>query len=191
MLTLGNKLTYMSNEILRMLVLASIFATSVCAPTGARSLVSDITAPELNMSATNKAVVTTAFIGWMGGHNESLQSLLSDDIEWNISGNSAAAGKTKGKPELMRRVLGPFGARFSTSKNPFRRRELNGVFADGDVVVVHFSGAGTTNDGTRYENDYVWLLTMRNGKAVKGTAFFDSIAFNELWRVKPADLHQN
>ncbi|WP_157986839.1 nuclear transport factor 2 family protein [Pseudomonas sp. Larv2_ips] len=117
------------------------------------------------MSATNKAVVTTAFIGWMGGHNESLQSLLSDDIEWNISGNSAAAGKTKGKPELMRRVLGPFGARFS--------------------------GAGTTNDGTRYENDYVWLLTMRNGKAVKGTAFFDSVAFNELWRVKPADLHQN
>ncbi|MGU9821676.1 hypothetical protein [Pseudomonas sp. ADAK22] len=53
------------------------------------------------------------------------------------------------------------------------------------------SGAGTTNDGTRYENDYVWLLTMRNGKAVKGTAFFDSVAFNELWRVKPADLHQN
>lgn len=191
MLTLGKKLTYMSNGILRVLVLASIFATSVCAPTGARSLVFDTTAPELNMSATNKAVVTTAFIGWMGGQSEALQSLLSDDIEWNISGNSAAAGKTKGKSELMRKVLGPFGARFSTSKNPFRPRELKGVFADGDVVIVHFSGAGTTNDGSRYENDYVWLLTMRDGKAVKGTAFFDSIAFNELWRVKPAGLHQH
>ena len=43
------------------------------------------------------------------------------------------------------------------------------------------------NDGRPYSNSYLWLLTMRGGKVVRATAFFDSIAFNELWRrVVPA-----
>jgi uncharacterized protein len=31
----------------------------------------------------------------------------------------------------------------------------------------------------------VWILTMRDDKAVRVTAFFDSIAFDELWRRVP------
>jgi ketosteroid isomerase-like protein len=42
-------------------------------------------------------------------------------------------------------------------------------------------------DGKRYENTYSWYLKMRDGKIVAATAFFDSIAFNDLWkRVPPA-----
>jgi uncharacterized protein len=36
--------------------------------------------------------------------------------------------------------------------------------------------------GTVYENTYVWIMTLRGGKVVDGTAFYDSIAFNELWQ---------
>jgi ketosteroid isomerase-like protein len=39
----------------------------------------------------------------------------------------------------------------------------------------------STTSGTVYENSYVWILTLSGGKVVDGTAFYDSIAFNQLW----------
>lgn len=44
-----------------------------------------------------------------------------------------------------------------------------------------WDGKGTTTAGTTYENTYAWVLTLSGGKIVEGTAFADSIAFNELW----------
>jgi ketosteroid isomerase-like protein len=35
--------------------------------------------------------------------------------------------------------------------------------------------------GTSYENTYVWIMRLSGGMVVDGTAFYDSIAFNELW----------
>jgi uncharacterized protein len=44
-----------------------------------------------------------------------------------------------------------------------------------------------TRLGTRYENTYAWLMTLRDGAVVDGTAFYDSISFNELCEnVSPA-----
>ena len=41
-------------------------------------------------------------------------------------------------------------------------------------------------DGKPYANTYSWFLDLRVGKIVKTFAFFDSVAFNELWEpVKP------
>jgi hypothetical protein len=44
----------------------------------------------------------------------------------------------------------------------------------------------TTTAGTTYHNTYAWFMTLSGGKVIDGTAFYDSIAFNELWdRVTP------
>jgi uncharacterized protein len=60
------------------------------------------------------------------------------------------------------------------------------VYGDGKTVIACFDGAGTAKNGQRYSNSYVWLLTMQNGQVSQATAFFDSIAFDDLWRrVKP------
>ncbi len=37
--------------------------------------------------------------------------------------------------------------------------------------------------GKTYDNTYDWIMTLRDGKVVDGTAFYDSIAFNELWEL--------
>lgn len=138
------------------------------------------------MTASNKAVVETTLDAWMSGDAGALAALLSDDIEWTIAGRSLAAGTTHGRAELMTKILAPFGARFAHSADPFRPRRINGVYADGDTVVAWFDGAGTANDGKPYANSYVWLLSMQHGKVVRATAFFDSIAFDDLWRrVRP------
>jgi ketosteroid isomerase-like protein len=133
----------------------------------------------------NKAIVKAALDAWMAGDGGAFQRLLSDDIEWTIAGNSAAAGITHGWAELMDKVLRPFGARFSQSSNRFHPSLVHGLYADGDTVIAYFDGAGTTNNGRPYRNSYVWLLTMRDGKVVRATAFFDSIAFDELWKQVP------
>jgi ketosteroid isomerase-like protein len=136
-------------------------------------------------TAANKTVVDTMLRRWMGGDYGALQPMLADDIEWTIAGNSLVAGTTRSRDELNRKVLGPFGARFAQSQDRFRPRTIHAVYADGGTVVAHFSAAGTTNAGKPYTNSYVWMLTMRDGKAVRVTAFFDSIAFDEFWRQNP------
>jgi ketosteroid isomerase-like protein len=44
---------------------------------------------------------------------------------------------------------------------------------------------GTTVVGSTYENTYAWIMTLSNGQIVDGTAFYDSISFNELWKIDP------
>jgi ketosteroid isomerase-like protein len=139
------------------------------------------------MALSNRIEVETMLAAWMAGNTNAFPALLADDIEWTITGNSLAAGTTRGRAELMAKVLAPFGARFVHSSDRFRPRRINGVYADGDTVVAYFDAAGVANDGKPYSNSYVWLLTLSNGKIVRATAFFDSIAFDDLWRrVQPA-----
>src|SRR5437763_127378 len=53
-------------------------------------------------------------------------------------------------------------------------------------VSVRWDGHGVANDGRPYDNSYAWFMTVRDGKVIDGTAFFDSISFNDLWtRVPP------
>jgi hypothetical protein len=42
------------------------------------------------------------------------------------------------------------------------------------------------NDGQPYQNSYAGFMKLRDGKAIDGAAFYDSISFNDLWtRVEP------
>jgi ketosteroid isomerase-like protein len=53
-------------------------------------------------------------------------------------------------------------------------------------VIVVWDGRGTTTAGTTYHNTYAWFMTLSGGTVIDGTAFCDSIAFDELWdRVTP------
>jgi hypothetical protein len=82
-------------------------------------------------------------------------------------------------------VLAPFGARFAAGKR-FRPVRIRSVLADGDTVVVVWDGRGVANDGQPYENSYAWIMRMAGGLVVDGTAFYDSISFNDLWdRLQP------
>jgi uncharacterized protein len=98
-----------------------------------------------------------------------------------IVGHSAASRKYKDAAEFVAEVLAPFAARFSTT-NPFRPVTIRQVVAEADRVVVLWDGEGETIAGPTYRNTYAWFMTLNDeGKIVDGTAFYDSISFNELW----------
>ena len=131
---------------------------------------------------SEKAIVEAAFEQWKAG-SAYISDIFADDLKWTITGHSAASRYYDGKQAFIDEVLHPFAARFST---PFRPTDIKGVYADGEMVVVLWDGEGVANDGTTYRNTYAWFMTVKDGKVVEGTAFYDSISFNDLWtRVVP------
>jgi uncharacterized protein len=130
---------------------------------------------------SNRDIVTDAFRSWANGTGY-VTSIFADDMTWEITGRSAVSKKYADRSQFIGEVLRPFGARFSSS-DPFRPVSIRAIYDDQDssTVIVVWDGRGTTTAGTTYRNTYVWLMTLSGGKVIDGTAFYDSIAFNELW----------
>jgi ketosteroid isomerase-like protein len=134
------------------------------------------------IEAKNKKLVEAGFNAWRDGTG-SPYDLLADDATWTIVGQSLAS-KTYGSREaFMSEVIRPFNARMRDRLKP----TIRNMYAEGDAVIIYFDASGTARDGKPYANTYAWFFDMRDGKVVKGTAFFDSVVFNDFWqRVAPA-----
>jgi uncharacterized protein len=132
----------------------------------------------------NRTVVRQAFEAWRDGVGP-ITDIFASNMVWRIEGHSLASKKYEGREEFIDQVLGPFGARFSDGER-FRPTTIRSIVADGDTVVVVWDGRGVANDGEPYTNSYAWIMQLADGKVVDGTAFYDSISFNDLWtRVQP------
>jgi ketosteroid isomerase-like protein len=133
-----------------------------------------------DVEARNKALVEASFAAW-GDGTGSPYDLLAGDAIWTIVGRSLASKTYESREAFMTEVIGPFNARMSRGLKP----TIRNIYADGDTVIVFFDAAGTARDGKPYANTYAWFLDMADGKVVKAFAFFDSIAFNDLWQRVP------
>jgi len=138
-----------------------------------------------DQAEANREAIRHAFESWQNGTG-SITDVFAPQMVWRIEGHSVASRRYESTQQFVDEVLAPFAARFSASSDPFRPVAIRSVHADGDTVIVVWDGRGTANDGQLYENSYAWVMRMRDGKVVDGTAFYDSISFNELWsRVQP------
>jgi uncharacterized protein len=133
----------------------------------------------------NRETIRLAFEAWQDG-TSAITDVFASDMVWRIEGHSVASKEYASKQEFIDQVLAPFGARFSAGER-FRPATIRSIHADGDTVIVLWDGHGIANDGQPYENSYAWFMKLRDGKVVDGTAFYDSISFNDLWsRVAPS-----
>jgi len=132
----------------------------------------------------NRATIRRAFEAWQDG-TSAITDVFAPEMVWRIEGHSVASKEYADKQEFIDEVLAPFGARFTAGER-FRPVAIRSIHADGDTVIVVWDGRGIANDGRPYENSYAWFMKLRGGKVVDGTAFYDSISFNDLWaRVAP------
>ena len=122
---------------------------------------SAVAQPYDDTEARNLATVRAGFDAWRNGTGSTYEA-LADDATWEIVGNSLA------------RMAAPL------------RPTIRDIYADGDTVIVFFDAEGIARDGVPYRNTYTWFLTLRDNRIVKASAFFDSIAFNDLWQRVPA-----
>ncbi|MFS8980742.1 nuclear transport factor 2 family protein [Cupriavidus necator] len=132
-------------------------------------------------SPDGTATVRQAFGAWAAGTGGPYD-LLADDAVWTITGNSLASKTYSSRETFMSQVIRPFNARMSTGLKP----TIRSLYQDGDTVIVFFDASGTARDGKPYANTYAWFLQLRGERIVRAFAFFDAIAFNDLWtRVQP------
>jgi ketosteroid isomerase-like protein len=139
-----------------------------------------MTALSSQHTEANRQSITDAFDAWKDGSPTAVPKLFADDLKWRIEGQSQVSAEYATKAQFVQEVLAPFAARFS-ARDPFRPVRIRFVFADGDHVIVLWDGRGTASDGQPYENSYAWFMQMADGKVIEGTAFYDSISFNDLW----------
>jgi ketosteroid isomerase-like protein len=136
---------------------------------------------QANAEERNRQAVQAAFDNWRRAAGSPFD-LLASDAKWTIVGLSTVSGTYHNRRDFMDQVVVPFNARLSTPLVP----TVRGIYADSDMVIVLWEGAAIAKDGKPYENTYSWYLKMRDGKIVSATAFYDSIAFNDLWkRIRP------
>jgi ketosteroid isomerase-like protein len=134
---------------------------------------------------SNRETIRRAFVAWQEGSSP-ITDVFAPEMVWRIEGHSVASKEYGSRQEFVDDVLAPFGARFSAGER-FRPITIRSIHADGDTVVVLWDGHGIANDGRPYDNSYAWIMKLHDGKVVDGTAFYDSISFNDLWsRVAPA-----
>lgn len=138
--------------------------------------------PYSDQEIRNLATVQAGFDAWRAGTGSPYDALAQDAV-WEITGNSLAARTYTGKDDFIRNVIVPFNARMSGRLIP----SIRDIYADGDTVIAFFDAEGTARDGIPYRNTYAWFLQLRDDRIVKASAFFDSLAFDDLWRrVTPA-----
>ena len=138
----------------------------------------------MTQTDTNRDIIREAFDAWRDGSG-AITDVFAHDMLWRIEGHSLASREYRSRQEFIDEVLAPFGARFNRGE-PFRPTRVRSVTADDDTVAVVWDGRGIANDGRPYTNSYAWIMRLVDGKVVDGTAFYDSISFNELWtRVQP------
>ena len=131
----------------------------------------------------NEGAVRASFDAWRDGTGSPFNDLLADDARWTIEGNSVASKTYPNKEAFLAEVIRPFNARMKEPLKP----TVRSIYEDGDTVVVLFDARGVARDGQPYVNSYAWFLDFRDGRVVRASAFFDAIAFNDVWaRVSPA-----
>jgi ketosteroid isomerase-like protein len=130
-------------------------------------------------TAANRVTIQHAFDAWQDG-SAPITDVFAADMVWRIVGHSVASREYPDRQAFSDEVLAPFAARFADGER-FRPVTIRSVVADGDTVVVVWDGRGVANDGRPYENTYAWIMRLAGGLVVDGTAFYDSISFNDLW----------
>jgi uncharacterized protein len=128
----------------------------------------------------NREAIRREFVAWQD-EVAPIANVFAPEMTWRIEGRPVVAGDYANRQEFIDRVLAPFGARVAEGER-FGPVRIHALSADEDTVIVRWDGHGVANDGITYDNSYAWFMTLRAELVIDGSAYFDSIAFDELWR---------
>jgi ketosteroid isomerase-like protein len=133
-------------------------------------------------SNPNLEIVRAAFAAWAAGGTSFFDDVLSPDVRWTIRGSGPVARTYVGRESFVRESVTPLTKRLAGPIRP----EVRHLLADGDLVVAVWDGSAAARDGQPYNNHFVWVFRMKDGKAIEVEAFLDLERYNEVLRRVPA-----
>jgi uncharacterized protein len=123
----------------------------------------------------NKKLIQDGFESWARGGD--FFHLVADDVRWTISGAGPISGTYTNKPEFIAKAIKPLADKLAGPIVP----TIETIVAEGDFVVVVWSGKAKTRDGRPYNNHYSWIMRLVDGKIKESTAFFDNELISSIW----------
>ena len=133
--------------------------------------------------ASNEEIVRAAFARWADGGTGFFDELLAPDVVWTIKGSGPSAGVFHSRQAFLDKAVAPFAARLSSPVHP----TVHTIWSKGDQVAVHWDGEAMARDGEPYQNSYVWIFRMRDGKAAEALAYLDLAPYDDVLRRIPLD----
>lgn len=112
------------------------------------------------------------------GNLEKLRELFHDDAIWTVQPKGIAGeGPHHGKKAIIDEFLAPVRGMFKPGEPKI---EVTSIASKGPLVVGESTGKGTFADGRAYDNLYVWVLEMRDGKVYRLREYMDSFYIAKL-----------
>jgi uncharacterized protein len=125
----------------------------------------------------NKKLIQDAFTAWANGDGMAFFNLLTDTATWTVMGSCPISGTYVGRQRLVEDALTPLREKLAGHPTP---RVIN-IIAEGDTIVIQWTGKGTTKTGQPYNNSYCYVVQMENGKITRGTSYLDTDLVRSIW----------
>jgi uncharacterized protein len=109
----------------------------------------------------NKQLVADFFARFSANDVAGALDTLADDMSWWIAGKPGAQPASGVHDKAW---IGRLFERMTGQLDGPMRMKVEGLVAEGDRVAVEVKGHGRLRDGRLYENEYHFLITLRDGK---------------------------
>jgi len=106
------------------------------------------------------------------GDLEKLRNLFHEDGSWTVQPRDiAGAGAHNGRKGIIDEFLAPIRGMFKPGDPKI---SVTSIASKGALVIGEATGRGTFADGRPYDNLYVWVLEMKEGKVYRLREYMDS-----------------
>jgi ketosteroid isomerase-like protein len=123
------------------------------------------------METANKQLLRHVYAEISKGNVQPLLDRLADDVEWTIIGSTALSGTSRGKQEVIDKLLKPIRARLADGPIVFQPERF---IAEGEYVVMQAHGRATALSGKPYNNTYCIVCRIVDGKVKEMVDYIDT-----------------
>jgi len=120
----------------------------------------------------NEQIVRNFFTVLSTGHLENIRKTLHADASWTPMVKSVpGAGVHAPRDVIVDKFLAPVRGLFEDG-DP--KTTIDNIFAKGNVVCVESRGRGKLRNGKVYDNQYCWVIEVKDGLVWKIREYMDS-----------------
>lgn len=119
----------------------------------------------------NKQLLQDIYAEISKGNLQPLLDSMADDIQWTIIGSTALSGTSRGKQEVIDKLLRPIRARLADGPIVFQPDRF---IAEGEYVVMQARGRATALSGKPYNNTYCIVCRIVDGKVKEMIDYVDT-----------------
>lgn len=125
-------------------------------------------------AAENRKLIEKYYDALSAGDFETLASLHTDDVVFNLVGNTPVSGQSIGKDVCFGEVVAQVVDSLEPDTIKFGRK-WRIMAADDKCVVGIMQGGGKAKNGEEYAQTYCQVFSIRKGKIFELHEFFDTV----------------